>query len=61
MQSIKRTEHDIYPFVSAAGRLAGAAKGKKVLITGGGKGVGRVRHMITSFTGKLLLLLLLLH
>jgi hypothetical protein len=42
MQTIKRTEHDIYPYISATGRLAGAAKGKLILITGGGKGIGRV-------------------
>ena len=42
MQTIKRTEHDIYPYISATGRLAGAAHEKKVLITGGGKGIGRV-------------------
>jgi hypothetical protein len=42
MQAIKRTEHDIYPYISATGRLANAAQGKSVLITGGGKGIGRV-------------------
>jgi FlaA1/EpsC-like NDP-sugar epimerase len=42
MRTIKRTEHDIYPYISATGRLANAAKGKSVLITGGGKGIGRV-------------------
>lgn len=42
MQTLKRTEHDIYPYISTADRLADAAKGKKVLITGGGKGIGRV-------------------
>lgn len=41
MAPIKRDQHDIYPFISATGRLAGAAKGKSILITGGGKGVGK--------------------
>ncbi|KAF2875187.1 hypothetical protein BDV95DRAFT_485913 [Massariosphaeria phaeospora] len=42
MATIKRDQHDIYPFISAKGRLAGAATGKSILITGGGKGVGKV-------------------
>ncbi|KAF2270131.1 NAD(P)-binding protein [Lojkania enalia] len=41
MATIKRDKHDIYPFISAKGRLAGAAKGKHILITGGGKGIGK--------------------
>jgi len=43
MSPIKRDQHDIYPFISATGRLVGAAKDKSILITGGGKGVGKVR------------------
>ena len=42
MELIKRTKHDIYPFISAAGHLHGTAQGKSVLITGGGKGIGKV-------------------
>ncbi|SPO02050.1 related to oxidoreductase, short chain dehydrogenase/reductase family [Cephalotrichum gorgonifer] len=41
MGHIKRDQHDIYHFISARGRLVGAAKGKSILITGGGKGVGK--------------------
>ncbi|KAF2676984.1 NAD(P)-binding protein [Lentithecium fluviatile CBS 122367] len=41
MATIKRDHHDIYPFISPKGRLAGAAKGKSLLVTGGGKGVGK--------------------
>jgi NAD(P)-dependent dehydrogenase (short-subunit alcohol dehydrogenase family) len=38
---IKRTEHDIYPYISTTGRLSRAAKDKTILITGGGKGIGK--------------------
>ncbi|KAJ4344865.1 uncharacterized protein N0V89_012609 [Didymosphaeria variabile] len=41
MATIKRDHHDIYPFISPRGRLAGTAKGKSLLVTGGGKGVGK--------------------
>lgn len=34
--------HDIYPFISPGAALKDSAKGKTVLITGGGKGIGRV-------------------
>ncbi len=34
--------HDIYPFISPLAALKDSAKGKSVLVTGGGKGIGRV-------------------
>lgn len=36
------THHDIYPYISPSGRLAGSMVGKTILITGGGRGVGKV-------------------
>ena len=43
MAKIERTKHDIYPFISPLHSLQGAAAGKTVLVTGGGKGLGKVR------------------
>ena len=37
--------HDIYPFISPSAALKDSAKGKTVLVTGGGKGIGRVRKI----------------
>ena len=42
MEPIRRTKYDIYPFISPRDGLAGAARGKSVLVTGGGKGIGKV-------------------
>lgn len=42
MNVIKRAKHDVYPYISAKARLAGAVKDKTIFITGGGKGIGRV-------------------
>lgn len=42
MPLIQRTKHDIYPFISPSAALKDSAKGKTVLVTGGGKGIGRV-------------------
>jgi purine-nucleoside phosphorylase len=41
---VKRTKHDVYPLVSTqvALALAGAAKGRRILITGAGTGIGKV-------------------
>ncbi|KAI9843160.1 MAG: hypothetical protein M1838_002748 [Thelocarpon superellum] len=41
MQLIERTKHDIYPFISPESGLKDSAKGKTVLVTGGGKGIGK--------------------
>lgn len=41
---LQPTHHDLYPFIDSSptsGRLAGAVKGKSVLITGAGSGIGR--------------------
>ncbi|KAI7089442.1 hypothetical protein KC356_g2519 [Hortaea werneckii] len=41
---LQPTHHDLYPFIDPtppSGKLAGAAKGKSVLITGAGSGIGR--------------------
>lgn len=51
MEPIKRDMHDIYPFISARGRLAGAAQGKTVIITGGGKGIGKVCSQVLQIPG----------
>ena len=42
MRLIERTKYDIYPFVSPTATLKDCAKGKMVLVTGGGKGIGKV-------------------
>lgn len=46
MPLIQRNMHDIYPFISPSAALKDSAKGKIVLVTGGGKGIGRVCHSI---------------
>ncbi|KAI7550415.1 hypothetical protein KC331_g3189 [Hortaea werneckii] len=41
---LQPTRHDLYPFIDpspSSGQLAGSAKGKSVLITGAGSGIGR--------------------
>lgn len=42
MTLIHRNMHDIYPFISPLAALKDSANGKTVLVTGGGKGIGRV-------------------
>ena len=52
MPQIQRVKHDIYPFIDAKSGLKDEAKGKTVLVTGGGKGIGRVSifNLISSFS-----------
>ncbi|RMY51662.1 hypothetical protein D0863_14510 [Hortaea werneckii] len=38
---LQPTHHDTYPFIDPCGQLAGSAKGKSVLVTGAGSGIGR--------------------
>ncbi|RMZ17240.1 hypothetical protein D0860_00646 [Hortaea werneckii] len=38
---LQPTHHDTYPFIDPSDQLAGSAKGKSVLITGAGLGIGR--------------------
>ena len=42
MAQVQRAKHDIYPFISASHSLKDSAKGKVILVTGGGKGIGKV-------------------
>lgn len=48
MLFIERTKHDIYPFISPSLALKDSAKDKMVLVTGGGKGIGKVGYNINS-------------
>ncbi|KAH7303073.1 hypothetical protein B0I35DRAFT_465857 [Stachybotrys elegans] len=57
MEPIKRDTHDIYPFISATGRLAGSTKGKTVIVTGGGKGVGKAITRQFALAGANLILI----
>ncbi|KAI7166247.1 hypothetical protein D0869_14216 [Hortaea werneckii] len=38
---LQPTHHDLYPFIDPSGQLASSAKGKSVLISGAGSGIGR--------------------
>ncbi|RMY97771.1 hypothetical protein D0864_04644 [Hortaea werneckii] len=38
---LEPTHHDLYPFIDPSDQLAGSAKGRSVLITGAGSGIGR--------------------
>lgn len=49
MPLIRRTMNDIYPFISPSKALKDSAKGKTVLVTGGGKGIGRVGKIPSYF------------
>jgi len=42
-QLIGKTKTDVYPFISPLHALKDSAAGKVVLVTGGGKGIGKVR------------------
>lgn len=46
MALIQRDKNDIYPFISSTAGLKDSAKGKTVLVTGGGKGIGRVWYLV---------------
>lgn len=52
MEPITRDTHDIYPYISATGRLAGAAQGKTVIVTGGGKGIGKVSTKFAATSSR---------
>ncbi|GAB1727967.1 hypothetical protein NU195Hw_g2934t1 [Hortaea werneckii] len=38
---LQPTHHDTYPFIDPSSQLAGSAKGKSVLVTGAGSGIGQ--------------------
>jgi hypothetical protein len=40
---VDKIHHDIYPAIDPKGKLSGAAEGKLIILTGGGKGIGDVR------------------
>ena len=43
---VDRRRHDVYPFIDPTGNLKNSMKGKVVLVTGAGGGVGRVRKRV---------------
>ena len=46
MANIEREKYDIYPFIDPQHGLKDGAKGKSVIVTGGGKGIGKVSTVI---------------
>ena len=43
---IQRAKHDIYPFISPSSALKGSTANKTVVVTGGGRGIGKVRFTL---------------
>lgn len=48
---VQPKHHDVYPFISTAGKLANVSSGKSVLVVGAGSGIGKAIAIAFAETG----------